>query len=580
MNRPTSTTRSSPKGVALLVVLGVIMAIAVVSLGFMARCDTELASGGNMAARLQMDQLAASGLEHARGLLLNPQEADGVFWSGDTALQLDPNSSDFYDVEVVADPNDSCTYEIAATAYRDRSGQKAAESRLEATLRLDPVVGVWTAGDLTFRQDWSARGDIYAGGSLLNLGSIDGDAFSDGLTGTITGRSNAAGALPLDWPTLSVTAFTSHYTTDLLAPGTLSSNLGPYNPARVFYCYGNLIIQGPVTVDGMLLVADDLVIRGDGVRLLAPKNRPAVYVMGNLILHGATDLAIEGSVIVDGHVFVGHDTDVRIVGGLFAQGEIVEATLDASGNANDAMLRNIPTWPGTGVLELDGVDQYLRTRDHNTRLRLTSEYTLSVWVEPAAVQKSWAGILCKTGPDGDRNHWVLQFDSTATELVVGHDTARWYTGIELAELIDTMHHVAVVRQADGIVSSYLDGTLRKTLDPNIPEELAFQNTLLIGDPGHLKIGADRTGSGSYVYQGRLDDVRIYARALDAAEVASPPDGDASLIGHWTFDATDGSQMHVAADPVRAAIETLDGTNVRHWGPAAGAFFRSVRRPQP
>jgi type II secretory pathway component PulK len=67
--------------VALLLVLGIIMAITLLSLGFIARCDVELASGRSLAVRVQMDQMAVSALEHARGLLLNPQDAAGAYWT-------------------------------------------------------------------------------------------------------------------------------------------------------------------------------------------------------------------------------------------------------------------------------------------------------------------------------------------------------------------------------------------------------------------------------------------------------------------------------------------------------------------
>ncbi len=61
-------------GVALLVVLFIVMVITVLSLGYLSRSDVELACGENMILRTQMDYLAESGLEHARGLILNPQD--------------------------------------------------------------------------------------------------------------------------------------------------------------------------------------------------------------------------------------------------------------------------------------------------------------------------------------------------------------------------------------------------------------------------------------------------------------------------------------------------------------------------
>lgn len=577
MSKRTRTTRSSPKGVVLLLVLGIIMAITILSLGFIARCDTELASGQNMALRVRMDQLAASALEHGRGLLLNPQEVDGAFWAGDAALQLDPNTDDFYDVNVAADPNDFCTYEITSTAYRQKDGQRTAESRLEATLRLDPAIALWAGAPLTFRQGWSVTGDVYVDGALVNLGSVDGDVFSNGLdvsTGTITGRSSMTGELSLSWPNLSVAGFTSQ----AISPGVLSSDLGPHGPARVFFCNGNLVVAGDVTVSGMLLVDGDLVIQGDGVRLTAGKNLPAVYVTGNLVLRGATGLRIEGLVVVEGNVLVGRDcADVQIVGALFAAGEIVETTLDSTEHANDAMLRNILTWSASGALTLDGVNQYVQTPDDEARLQLTGEYTLSVRIKPAVVQKTWAAIVAKTEPSGESNHWVLQFDdSIARRLVVCHSSLKWNTGIELADVLDQWHQVAVVRQADGTMLSYLDGGLHKTLDPNIPAEWNFKNRAPGSGPGHLNIGADRTGSASFVYKGLLDDVRVYNRALTDVEVAAPPPD--ALIGQWTFDETSDSEVRVKADPIKAAIEISDGIDVQHWSPAAGAFFRSVRVP--
>lgn len=566
MRKRMRTTRSSPRGVALLLVLGMVMAITILALGFIARCDTELAVGQNMAVRMQMDQLATSGLEHARGLLLNPQEVP-VDWAGDAAIQLNLATDDFYDVAIAPDPidsNDHCTYGIVSTAYRQRNGQRTGESRLAATLRLDPAIALWTDAALEVREKWAARGDVRSAGSVTNRGTIGGDVFAPGLVGDITGAHKNVAALTLDWPLLTSAYSPPHTTVSNIGPGSVSGN---YSLERIWKCGANLVVEGPAVICGMLLVNGDLVIQGDGVRLVAGKNMPAVYVTGNLILDRAANLLIEGLVVVDGHILVGHGTDARVVGGLFAQGEIAEATVDSSVYSNGAILRNIATWPGGGVLALDGVNQYVQTPDDDTRLQLTGDYTLSVWIKPAAMQKPWAGILCKANIAGDRNHWVMQFNSMATELIVGHDTARWSTGILLGELADGLwHHVAVVRQGN-TMRSYLDGSERAT---------GTMDTLPRNGGGHLNIGADRTGSSTYVYKGLLDDVRVYNRTLTAAEVAAMP-MDASLIGHWTFDAIGESRVHAIANPRRASIIDENGAN---WGPAADAFFKSVRRPQP
>ena len=118
-------------------------------------------------------------------------------------------------------------------------------------------------------------------------------------------------------------------------------------------------------------------------------------------------------------------------------------------------------------------------------------------------------------------------------MLHGTTAHRWDTGITLDDLLvdGQWHHVVVVRQADGTMSSYLDGVLHKPLDPNAPEVLVRQPGK---EPGHLNIGADR--EGRQVYRGSLADVRVYDRALSDAEVIALPD-DPGLIGHWTFDGT-------------------------------------------
>jgi hypothetical protein len=129
----TGKNTSERTGAALLVVLFIVMAITIMALGFVSQSDVELACGQNMVIRTKMDYLAESGLEHARGLILNPQDArtpDG-YWKGGTNLQL-TSGSDFYDVQVDRDANDFCNYIIDCSSYRLQEAEKIVLSRLHA----------------------------------------------------------------------------------------------------------------------------------------------------------------------------------------------------------------------------------------------------------------------------------------------------------------------------------------------------------------------------------------------------------------------------------------------------------------
>ena len=590
MSKSVRTTRRPARGIALIVVLGLIMAITVLSLGFLAQSQTELACGENMALRLQMDQLASSGLEHARGLILQPQEIGSLDgWSAEDQ-QLDATSDDYYDVDVVADANDSCNYEITCQAFRIDSGQTIGRAGLTAQLRLDPCVVWWTGTVFHFRNDWTIYGDFYAAGDVDSyigggLGApLYGDVFAGG---TITGvdpqgrASATVTGAPVAWPFGTdtgadvVDGFLSNHTITSVTSGTLSSNLGPFDPAHVFHCSGDLSISSNVTVTGMLLVDGNLTLAGSNITVTAGQGLPAIYTTGHLILRGASNVQINGLAVAQGKVLVGADTaNLQIVGGLYAADEIVETTTDTSGYGHDAIIRNTPAL-GSGIVELDGAADYLQTADDTTGLQLVTDYTLSLYLRADATQNAWAGILCKTDPDGLNNHWTLQIGPGASSVIICHDTyagGNWDTGIVVADIADgAWHHLAVVRSGT-TMTSYLDGT------PCLSGALA---QLPMQGEGHLNIGAERTASASYLYQGALDDVRIYNRALDASEILALP-SDTSLIGHWTFSES-GSQLEVTAAPVASAFvvwdrDAMSGVwQASGWSSAGGAFFKSVAR---
>jgi hypothetical protein len=140
-----TTHKKNEKGIALLVVLFIVMAVTVISLGFLTRSDVELSCGTNMVLRTQMDYLAESGLEHARGLIIND-----VNYPASLTGQLQAGSDDYYHFAVIGsdvdpcDPN-ICSYEITSIAYRDKDGDRVGESFLTGHLYVDLNTVNWTS---------------------------------------------------------------------------------------------------------------------------------------------------------------------------------------------------------------------------------------------------------------------------------------------------------------------------------------------------------------------------------------------------------------------------------------------------
>lgn len=132
---------------AMLVVLFIIMAIAVISSGFIARSDAQLQCGQNLLLRNEADYLAWAGLEHARALVISPENSEvlNVDWS-QTRMQINAGSTGYYDLTIdtpvetaAADPNDpsTYTYSIQSSAYDESNGNVRARSVLDATLFYD-----------------------------------------------------------------------------------------------------------------------------------------------------------------------------------------------------------------------------------------------------------------------------------------------------------------------------------------------------------------------------------------------------------------------------------------------------------
>jgi len=366
-NKRNKTNR---RGAALLVVLFLVMAATILSLGFLSRSDVELACGENMILRAQMDYLAESGLEHARGLILNPQDVDSEYWAGDAGQQLAAGSDDYYDVSVVK--LGECNYQITCDAYREKSGEKTGRSSLLAELRLDPCIAYWSGVGTTVSPRVTINGDVYCNDTLSNSGSINGDVFANGgitNTGSITGQMYPNSTKPVDvnWPGLNKDDFTSQYyigseqySVGIIATADLNDiTLGPddvVNPAGIYYCNGDLELKGNVTITGTLVVKNQLDITGAGNVITAIKNFPAIIIGKHLEIKGSegAGITVEGLIQSENGVHIKADAEnalITIIGGLFTKTRGIRVDNPNFGYMTITAapaIASIQTWPPPG----------------------------------------------------------------------------------------------------------------------------------------------------------------------------------------------------------------------------------------
>jgi hypothetical protein len=361
------------EGMALIIILVLITAIVVIGLGFIVRGDTELLCGQNMELKADMDYLAESGLEHARGLILNPQDVLTDYWTGATRQQLVAGSRDYYDVSVLQ--LSSFNYRITSSAYRE--GSMTAQESLAAELRLNPCIVYWQSGNEDVSSSVVITGDAYFGDDITNSGRIDGDVYSAGTVnnaGQIQGQrySNVSQA-PVSLPVLSPSSFSSvyyigsnSYPVGQIAAGdynSLTLSLSGANPAGIYYCNSNLTVRGNVIVNGTLVVKDNFIIQDANVTIQSVKNFPALIV--GTIMRTETEntrLSATGYTQIGDHIDMGDKSgcSITVYGALYILGSGIESTggcsLSVTGMPHEASLAiwlsggNLTRWsPAAGA---------------------------------------------------------------------------------------------------------------------------------------------------------------------------------------------------------------------------------------
>ena len=216
------------------------------------------------------------------------------------------------------------------------------------------------------------------------------------------------------------------------------------------------------------------------------------------------------------------DGDANDSSGSGYNGAVSGATLttDRFGNENSAY-------------SFDGENDYIEVADSEALRLANTDFTLSVWVNEAQRNSSYnAGILIKRGTE-QADGW---FTSSLGSAIGGELVGKAFYNVSgggdpsatssASMSLNSWHHLAITYSlSTGTASFYIDGVFDSSTSgitsPNSTTDSA------------MRIGADTSGS-SYFFNGAIDDVRIYDRALNSTEVselqAIPEPAVATLIG--------------------------------------------------
>jgi len=183
---------------------------------------------------------------------------------------------------------------------------------------------------------------------------------------------------------------------------------------------------------------------------------------------------------------------------------------DSSGNNNRGTLVNGATWSTTAkfgnAASFDGTNDRIDVADSNS-LDLTSGMTLEAWVRPTA-SSGYRTVLLKE-VSGELAYSIYAADSDHSTRPSGWirvaNTSRYADGTGALPL-NTYSHVAVTYNGSSLVF-YVNGVATRTTAVTGNIQTSTMS---------LRIGGN-TIWGEY-FQGQIDEVRVYNRALTQSEI--------------------------------------------------------------
>ena len=202
-------------------------------------------------------------------------------------------------------------------------------------------------------------------------------------------------------------------------------------------------------------------------------------------------------------------------------------TADLSGNGHTGVLLNGPTWPLGPGLEFDGVNDYV---DVGTLDVFGGALTLAVWIKadnPANCGSADCRILSKATGDSEGAHFFMLSTTRS-----GNETRlrfRLKTDDATSTLIagsgdlpgNVFVHVAAV---------YDGSTMELFVDGASVGSVAKGGSLNTDPSVAVWIGGNPPDAGGHPWDGVIEDVRIYDRAVSAAEIgALPPPQDDEIF---------------------------------------------------
>ena len=207
------------------------------------------------------------------------------------------------------------------------------------------------------------------------------------------------------------------------------------------------------------------------------------------------------------------------------------------------------TWnaPASRGVLLNGTTDYVQAVNSAVGNVGTGDFTVSAWIKITGLNGTNQNVVAKRGVTGNSSFYDLYVTNSgylAAEVCSNTSGANYLSYQETTKIVNNSawHQVAMVRHAD-VISLYVDGALAGSSPTG-----TGVGTANLSNSSPLVFGSLLPYGTTYSMKGIGDELRLYPRALTAAEITSlyagthavdPPVG-AQL--YWGFEAFSGTTV--------------------------------------
>lgn len=187
-------------------------------------------------------------------------------------------------------------------------------------------------------------------------------------------------------------------------------------------------------------------------------------------------------------------------------------TFDGSGHGRGGEFISEPVWIPECVigpcLQFDNKDDGVDIPGFN--FAGVTDYSLSAWIKLSGDHKNFAGTIMSSG-DWNNRHWAFTLSQTNTIVQTRKADGSSYPTFNYVFSLDRWYLATLVRKGTSVFA-YVDGVL--------VGGSTLSSGALVSDTTNMTIGRESFAGGAFVFNGLIDDPRVYNRALSGVEVSA------------------------------------------------------------